>query len=124
MTKLLSLVCAGCLWTTAAWAQAKVTVTIHGDSQSAPIPDDFVGLSFGMKALLPDGDGNHFLSGTNQPLVQLFENLGIRHLRLGGTSVESPPQTPIPNHADIDSVFSLVQAAHIRKVIYSLRLLE
>ncbi len=106
--------------------ESPVTVTINpqGEASGAAIPADFVGLSFGMKALLPDKAGAHFFSATNTPLVTLFQNLGIKHLRVGGTTVESPPSIPIPGHTDIDSLFAFVQAAHVEKVIYSLRLLE
>ena len=43
---------------------------------------------------------------------------------MGGTTVESPPTIAIPGHADIDNLFAFVQAAQVKKVIYSLRLLE
>ena len=41
------------------------------------IPPNFVGLSFGMKALLPNRAGAHFFSPTNAPLITLFQNLGL-----------------------------------------------
>jgi len=107
-----------------AWAQSPVTVTLGSQSAGTPIPAGFLGLSFGMKTLLPDKDGGHFFSATNVPLVTLLRNIGIKHLRLGGTTVESPPSTPIPDPTDIDNLFAFVEAARIEKVIYSLRLLE
>jgi hypothetical protein len=119
-----ALLCAGCLLTGAAWAQSPVTVTIGSQAPGAAIPADFVGLSFGMKTMLPDKAGAHFFSATNQPLIMLFQNLGLTHLRMGGTTVESPTTIAIPDHADIDNLFAFVKAAHVNKVIYSLRLLE
>ena len=77
-----------------------------------------------MRALLPDRGGAHFFSATNQSLTTIFRNLGLRHLRLGGTSVEWPATTAIPGPAEIDDLFSFAQAAQIQKVIYSFRLLE
>jgi hypothetical protein len=124
MKRNLTLVYAGCLLTGTVLAQSPVTVTISPGASSAAIPADFVGLSFGMKTLLPDGEGAHFFSATNTPLVTLFQNLGIRHLRLGGTTVESPPSVAIPGDPDIDNLFAFVRAAQVNKVIYSLRLLE
>lgn len=106
------------------WGQIPVQVKVISQSGGSRIPVDFVGMSFGMKALLPDKDGNHFFNPTNKPLVTLFQNLGISHLRVGGTTVESPPNTPIPDQSDIDSLFAFVEAAGVKKVIYSLRLLE
>lgn len=102
---------------------SSVTIAIEPKT-SRPIPPDFVGLSFGMKSLLPDSHGNHFFSPANHSLVTLFRNLGISHLRVGGTTVESPPATPIPDHADIDSLFAFAEAAGVKKIIYSFRLLE
>lgn len=125
MKVLLKLFCAAGLLTTAALAQTPVTVTIDSQKPAGPaIPDDFIGLSFGMRSLLPDADGNYFFSPTNKRLVTIFQNLGIRHLRLGGTTVESPPKTAIPGPAEIDSAFAFVKAAGVKRVIYSLRLLE
>ena len=77
-----------------------------------------------MRNVIPDKTGAHFFSPTNTALVTLFRNLGLRHLRVGGTSVESPPKTPIPGVNDIDSLFAFAQAAGVSKVIYSFRLLE
>ena len=112
------------LLTCAGRADSPVGVAIVPATAGPAIPPDFLGLSFGSKTLPPDGTGVHFFCATNRPLITLFRNLGIRHLRLGGTSVESPPSTPIPNEADIDDLFAFVKAAGVQKVIYSLRLLE
>ena len=119
-----ALLCVGCLLTGAAWGQSPITVTIGPQAPGATIPADFIGLSFGMKAMLPDKAGAHFFSATNKPLITLFQNLGLTHLRMGGTTVESPTTTAIPDHTDIDNLFAFVKAAHVNKVIYSLRLLE
>lgn len=117
-------ICAASLWAAAALAQSPVTLTIDGQAPGATVPPDFIGLSFGMKALLPDKAGAHFFSPTNAPLVTLFQNLGIRHLRLGGTTVESPPSTPIPGQTEIDNLFAFARTAGVKKIIYSFRLLE
>jgi len=101
-----------------------VTLTIAANAGGAPIPENFTGLSFGMKALLPNKDGAHLFSPANTPLVTLFQNLGLRHLRLGGTSVESPPATLIPGQTEIDNLFAFARAAGVNKIIYSFRLLE
>lgn len=111
---------------TEAWAQgeAAVSVTITPAEPGLVIPQDFVGMSFGMKTLPANKEAGHFFSATNAPLITLFRNMGVKHLRVGGTTVDSPPVTPIPNNADIDSLFAFVRAAGVGKVIYSLRLLE
>ena len=123
--RILGLLCAGCLLASAAVAQSPVSVTLSLPGPgAAALPADFVGLSFGMRALLPDRAGTHFFSPTNQPLLMLFRNLGIRHLRVGGTSVEWPATTAIPGPAEIDDLFAFAQAAQVHQVIYSFRLLE
>jgi hypothetical protein len=118
------LVQAGCFFAGAAWGRSPVTVTIGSTPSGAEIPSDFVGLSFGMKVMLPNHAGGHFFSPTNQALITLFQNLGIKHLRMGGTSVESPPTTAIPGEKEIDDLFAFARASGVRKIIYSLRLLE
>jgi hypothetical protein len=108
----------------AGWAQSPVTVTLGPPTPGAVVPPDFIGLSFGMRSLLSDRAGAHFFSATNQSLTTLFRNLGLRHLRIGGTSVEWPATTAIPGPAEIDDLFSFAQGAQVQKVIYSFRLLE
>ncbi len=124
--RLAVLICAAGLWAGAALAGSpeSVTVTIDTHASGPVIPDDFMGLSFGMKALPGNKAGAHLFSDTNTPLVTLFQNVGLRHLRVGGTTVESPPKTPIPNQTDIDNLFAFARAAGVKKIIYSLRLLE
>lgn len=125
MKRIAGLICAAGLWAAAAaLAQSPVTLTIDARAPGVIIPDDFIGLSFGMKALLPDKAGNHFFSATNTALVTLFQNLGLRHLRVGGTTVESPPETAIPGEKEIDNLFAFAKAADVKNIIYSLRLLE
>jgi hypothetical protein len=126
MKLIAAIVCTSSLLYGAASGGSPVAVTINAPEKSpiAAIPSDFVGLSFGMKALLPDREGTHFFSPTNAPLVTLFRNVGVRHLRLGGTTVESPPATPIPGKAEIDDLFAFARIAGVEKIIYSLRLLE
>lgn len=119
-----TLICAAALWADTALAQSPVTLTIDARAPGAVIPADFVGLSFGMKAMLPGKAGSHFFSAMNTPLVTLFKNLGLRHLRMGGTTVEAPPTTAIPGEPEIDDLFAFARAAGVNKIIYSLRLLE
>ena len=101
-----------------------MTVTLGPEVTGAVIPPNFVGLSFGMKSMLPNAKGALFFCPTNQPLITLIQNLGVTHLRMGGASVESPISTPIPGKIEIDSLFAFARAAGVKKIIYSLRLLQ
>ena len=59
---------------------------------------------------------------TNQQLITLFKNSGLRNLRLGGTTVEGT-NNAVPDQTAIDDVFGFAKAAGV-KVIYSLPLLN
>ncbi len=124
MKTFLTVIFAGCLAGHGAFAQSPVTVTFDPAVTGAAIPPNFVGLSFGMKSMLPNAKGALFFCPTNQPLITLVQNLGVTHLRMGGTSVESPISTPIPGTIEIDNLFAFARAAGVKKIIYSLRLLQ
>jgi hypothetical protein len=94
------------------------------DSPGYFIPTDFTGLSFESDAAMPNHRGVHgyFFSSENKQLITLFQNAGIRVLRMGGGNVDIHSEA-VHNRAAIDSVFSFAKAAGI-KVIYSLPLLN
>ena len=117
-----SLICESCLWAGAVLAQSPVTLTIDTQAPGYAMPTNFCGLSFETMTLLPDGTGGHFFSATNTPLITLFQNVGLKHLRIGGATVDMPT-VAIPTNADIDALFAFAQAAGV-KVTYSLRLLN
>ena len=104
------------------WAQAPVVMTIDTSVRGPIIPDDFIGLSIETSNLLPDKDGNHLFSADNRTLVNYFRNIGIKHLRVGGGTVDIP-RYAVPGQADIDNLFAFAQAAGV-KVIYSFRLIN
>ena len=103
-------------------AQSPVTVTVDTQSPGYAIPADFSGLSFETMTLLPDGTGGYWFSTTNTPLITLFQNLGLKSLRIGGATVDMAT-VAIPTNTDIDHLFAFARAAGV-KVIYSLRLLN
>jgi len=119
-----TLIYAGGLWAGGVLAQSPVTLTIDGQVSGTAIPANFVGLSFGTKTLPGNKAGAHFFSVSHAPLITLFQNLGLTHLRVGGTTVESPPTARIPGETDIDNLFAFARVAGVKKIIYSLRLLE
>lgn len=127
----LPLACIFCaLLSTAALAQARITLTVDTAARSYRIPDDFIGLGWETKSVLPNTYGVHgyFFTPTNTQLITLFHNIGIKEIRVGGGTADGSGNgercaTPIPDHQDIDNLFEFARAADI-KVIYSLRLLN
>jgi len=102
---------------------AQIRLNLNPTAPTTPIPADFLGLSFETLTLLPHSDGTpaYFVPG-NRPLIQLFHTLGIRSLRIGGNTADTP-SIPIPTEHEIDQLFQFAQAADV-KVIYTLRLRE
>lgn len=79
-----------------------------------------LGLSYETSILLPDNKGVHYFRPDNEPLLTMFKTLGIRSLRIGGNSVDSP-KIVIPTEEDVSSLFEFAKVAGV-KVIYSVRL--
>jgi hypothetical protein len=98
------------------------------NSTSLIIPDDFIGLSFETSIVLPgpnklaQGKPFNLFSPTNQSLIAIFKNLGIKNLRVGGGTVDGLRRR-VPSPADVDQLFEFAQAAGL-KVIFSFRLLN
>ena len=112
---LLAVSCCSC----AAGPSSPVTVTINQSAAGVSIPDDFSGLSYETKMLLYS-HGHHYFSPDNRKLVSVFYSLGIKNLRVGGNSADTP-DVPYPSPSDVDDLFNFANAADV-KVIYNLRL--
>jgi hypothetical protein len=107
---------------TASWlhAQSPITISVDTKHPGVAISPDFPGLSFELSQLLPDGNGLRYFRPDNQPLITLFQTLGIKNLRVGGNTSDRNAKK-LPDNADIDSLFAFAKAADV-KVIYCLRL--
>jgi hypothetical protein len=103
-------------------AQSPITVSVDTRHPGAAISPDFSGLSFEITRVLPDANGSHYFSPDNRRLVNLFQTLGIKSLRVGGNTSDRSAEK-LPDHADLDSLFEFAKAADV-KVIYCLRLRE
>ena len=104
-----------------AWAGSPVTVRVDTEKPIRTIPEDFCGLSYETKMVLPNPNtGKHYFRGDNLPLITAFKTLGIKHLRVGGNTAERATVN-IPNEKDIDALFAFAKEADL-KVIYSVRL--
>lgn len=105
-------------------AKSEDTLSITLDDQAAGpfIADDYLGLSYETRALIPDASGKHYFSPSNETLIRMFRLLGIKSLRIGGNSVDVKGG-PIPSLQDVDELFSFARKAGV-KVIYSVRLAD
>ncbi len=101
-------------------AAVPVTVAVNPNALGPRIADDYAGLSYETKREMPDATGAYYFTPQNTPLIKMFQTLGIKNLRIGGNTVDSP-KVSIPVQADIDALFQFAQAANT-KVIYSFRL--
>ena len=102
-------------------ASAPVAVRVDTEKPIRTIPEDFCGLSYETKMLLPNTNtGKHYFRGDNLPLITAFKTMGIKHLRVGGNTAERATVN-IPNEKDIDALFAFAKEAGV-KVIYSVRL--
>ena len=100
---------------------SSITLTVT-DEKGYYIPPDFTGLSFESDAtgLNHRGVNGYLFGAFNKQLIMLFQNSGLRNLRIGGSTVDRFHDAA-NNRAAIDSVFAFAKAVGI-KVIYSLPL--
>lgn len=114
----------GCLWTAVARGQLPVTVSIT-NSSGYVLPADFAGLSFeiGTQRAGRGGVSGYIFSATNTPMVTLFQNIGLRNLRVGGGTVDGTNAVLLTD-AEIDNLFEFAQAVGNLEIIYSLQLLN
>lgn len=105
---------------------ADISLTINTDEAGDLIPSDFIGLSVETGSLRVGNGGfrkysGHFFSDDNPQTLQVFETLGIKHLRVGGGSVDMNQTEPTFN--DIDHLFAFAKKAGV-KIVYSFKLLN
>ena len=93
---------------------------IDCQTPGAAVADNYIGLSYETRMMMPDENGRYYFSRDNKALIDMFRTLGVKSLRLGGNSVDvKGGYTPSDN--DIDALFSFAREAGV-KVIYSVRL--
>jgi hypothetical protein len=96
-----------------------VTVTVAANASGPGISQDFLGLSYEMSMLLPK-NGKYYFDPDDKPLVNTFQTLEIKNLRVGANAVDDP-RVAVPQEKDIDMLFNFARVAGV-KVIYSFRL--
>jgi hypothetical protein len=97
-------------------------VTIEIGVTGEPIASDFIGLSFEGALLEPDTNGVHYFRADNRPLIELFRQLGVKSLRIGGNTSDRDAKR-LPLESDLDRLFEFARAADV-KVIFTLRFLN
>jgi len=109
---------------TALMAQSPVFVKVDTLSPGRAIPADYSGASYETVNLKIGSSGisGYLFDSTNTQVVSLFKQLGIKSLRIGGSTVDRNGDF-IPANQDIDALFRFAQAAGV-KVIFSVRLLK
>ena len=96
-----------------------VTVSVATESTNAELAPSFLGLSYEMSMLLPY-NGRYYFDTNDHALINTFQTLGIKNLRVGANAVDDP-RIAVPQEKDIDALFNFARAAKV-KVIYSFRL--
>ena len=110
-----------CLITASVLAQSRVTILIDMKNPGGEIPKNFIGESFETASIRINNQGvkGYLFDSTDHQLITIFKNLGMKSLRIGGSSVDLAAQQP--TYADIDALFRFAKSAGV-KVIYTLRL--
>lgn len=120
----------GVLVSSAATAQAPVQVNVNTAVREFAIPQDFAGLGFEIRSVVPDTYGvkGYFFSPRNTELITLFRNAGVKLIRVGGGTVDGSGGNercamPTPTYKDVDQLFEFARKSGV-KVIYSVRMLN
>ncbi len=108
------------LLATATVAGNPIDISVDPSKPGKAIPPAFIGVSYETEAVLPNDKGIHYFRPDNKALIAQFQALGIKSLRIGGSSVDSK-RVGIPGNEDIDALFGFAKAAGV-KVIYSVRI--
>ena len=83
ITAALIATCSICFSLTAIAVPAEqVTIQVNAEAAGGAISDNFAGLGFEV-AILREENGTHYFRPDNAPLIQLFQTLGIKSLRVG-----------------------------------------
>src|SRR5580700_3297410 len=85
-----------------------VAVTVTAAGGGAGLAPRFLGLSYEMSMLLP-ADGRYYFDANDQALVNTFQTLGIKSLRVGANAVDDA-RIPVPQEKDIDMLFNFARA--------------
>ncbi|WP_347840593.1 hypothetical protein [uncultured Draconibacterium sp.] len=97
-----------------------VTIKLNTNNSGKEISPLALGLSYETKDLLPNLKGDYYFHPDNKALINMFQTIGVKHLRIGGNSVDAN-NVPLPSEKDIHTFFQFAKAADLT-VVYSIRL--
>jgi hypothetical protein len=99
-----------------------ITLTIDASDPGTAIPSNFVGISVSSFSIDGDSSYTKFLTTADAQVVNLFKQIGIKHVR----TIMGPAQSsyPDPSNSQIDSFFDFAAAAGVNKIIWSLHLYD
>lgn len=101
---------------------APIAVSVETSSPGFTISPRMMGLSYETSLLCADSAGHRYFTPDDQALVNLFKTIGIKSLRIGGSSLDAL-RLPVPTESDIESLFEFAKKADV-KVLYSVRLAD
>jgi hypothetical protein len=97
-----------------------ITLTINASNPGYSIPTNFVGISVSSMSIDGDSGYTKCFTTANTQMVNLFKQIGVKHLRtIMGKANSSYPD---PSNSQIDSFFDFAAAAGVNKIIWSLHL--
>ena len=121
---LLATICAGVLAGASALAAPtnSITLTIDASNPGVAINTNFLGLSVSSFSIDDDEGYTKFLTTAKTQVVNLFKQIGIKHIRT--IMDKADPSEPDPSNSDIDAFFDFAAAAGVNKIIWSLHLYD
>jgi hypothetical protein len=117
----LALFCAGGFLSSNAFGQSyPITLTIDASNPGLAIPTNFVGLSISSHSIDGDSGYTKCFTTANAQMVNLFKQIGIKHVRT--IMGKARAGYPDPSNSQIDSFFDFARAAGVGSIIWSLHL--
>ncbi len=99
-----------------------ITLTIDTTNPGVAVNTNFLGLSVSSFSIDGDSGYTKFLTTANTQVVNLFKQIGIKHIRT--IMDEANSSYPDPSNSQIDAFFDFAAAAGVNKIIWSLHLYD
>lgn len=99
-----------------------ITLTINVLKPGLAIPTNFIGVSISSMSVDGDGGYSKIFTTANTQMINLFKQVGIKHIRT--IMGKAQPTDPDPSDSQVDSFFDFAKAAGVSKIIWSLHLYD